>query len=82
MSGMRTIYAGHAVSAGDTANVVAAPAIAHPVAKGFYALNIRNIPLCRKGSRTLATSMMQLSVTIANEWLTINYYHKELHLRY
>lgn len=44
MSGMRTIYAGHAVSVGDAANVVAALAIAHPVAKGFYALNIRNIP--------------------------------------
>ena len=57
-----------------------------PIAKVFYllklpTLSIGNVALWRSGSRNLATSMMEVIVTIVNNWLIVIYYHKDFHHR-
>lgn len=75
------------VSGGHVIFVVVELAIVHkPIAKVFYllklpTLSIGNVALWRSGSRNLATSMMEVIVTIVNNWLIVIYYHKDFHHR-
>ena len=76
------VYVGHVY-------VVPALIFMHtPIAKSFHCLRLhasstQTVSLCRSESRnTPATSMMEVFVTIVNDWLIVNYCRRELFFRY
>ena len=75
------------VSVGYNVYVVPALIFGHtPVAKSFHQLRLRtlsiqNVSLCRSEYRdTATTSIMEVFVTIVNDWLKVNYCRRELFL--